>query len=54
MLFVVGFFIFTFVFDRMKNKIICYLLNRSLKCIKWHKSWHEQNNYNMFLDWLLI
>lgn len=48
------YFILCFVFDKIKNKLICYFVNHSVKLILWKNEWHKKNQVNYFLDWLLV
>ena len=54
MIYIFGLIIY-FVFDRARNKIMYYCINRSIKLILYNKEWHDKNdNFIKFLDWVLL
>ena len=54
MLFYILYGTFYFIFDKVKNKIQMYFLNRTTKLILFRREWHnEQSSLNNLIDWIL-
>ena len=45
----------TFVFEKVKTKIICkFVHHNGVKLIKYHVPWHMANDGLVILDWVLL
>jgi hypothetical protein len=55
MIYFIGGFIFYFIMDKIKNKLMCRFLHTGIKAIKWKSDWHKEQNFIYILaDWILI
>ena len=43
-----------FCFDKLKNKLTIYIVNGTLKKIKWYADFHKQKYISRLLDYVFI
>ena len=43
-----------FCFDKLKNKLTIYIVNGTLKRIKWYADFHKQKYISRLLDYVFI
>ena len=43
-----------FCFDKLKNKLTIYIVNGTLKRIKWYADFHKQKFISRLLDYVFI
>ena len=46
--------LFMFCFDKLKNKLTIYIVNGTLKKIKWYADFHKQKYISRLLDYVFI
>ena len=46
--------LFMFCFDKLKNKLSIYIVNGTLKRIKWYADFHKQKYISRLLDFIYI
>ena len=52
--YILGFTIL-YIYDKVKKRLISYLIFNSVKLIKYHKMWHHENEkYLQTIEWILI
>lgn len=57
MIYSFGLLIFNFMFDSIKNKLLCMFCRNMIKQIRYTDEWHKNNRYRSLadmLDWVLI
>ena len=46
--------LFMFCFDKLKNKLTIYIVNGTLKRIKWYADFHKHKYISRLLDYVFI